>query len=143
MAQLLLQQKTGRHKALIFTQISKTLVTHKTVPHSLSECTTHPGLASLELCTAGASTAAIPTEDWRAQCPHLHADDQDVGCTQECASQFESAQGWPELQCSLQELAQLLYQLKGGGHKVLIFTQMTKTLIMYKSVPHSLSECTT
>ncbi|KAL0045751.1 hypothetical protein WJX82_003498 [Trebouxia sp. C0006] len=33
----------------------------------------------------------------------------------------------------LQELAQLLYQLKSGGHKALIFTQMTKTLFMYKS----------
>jgi len=32
------------------------------------------------------------------------------------------------LQCSLQELAQLLYQLKTGGHKALIFTQMTKML---------------
>lgn len=28
----------------------------------------------------------------------------------------------------LQELAQLLYQLKAGGHKALIFTQMTKML---------------
>ncbi len=39
-----------------------------------------PGLASLELCTAGAGTAAIPAEDRRAQGPHLHADDQDAGC---------------------------------------------------------------
>ena len=29
---------------------------------------------------------------------------------------------------ALQELAQLLYQLKSGGHKALIFTQMTKML---------------
>ena len=29
---------------------------------------------------------------------------------------------------ALQELAQLLYQLKTGGHKALIFTQMTKML---------------
>lgn len=28
----------------------------------------------------------------------------------------------------LQELAQLLWQLKSGGHKALIFTQMTKML---------------
>lgn len=32
------------------------------------------------------------------------------------------------MQCWLQELAQLLYQLKTGGHKALIFTQMTKML---------------
>ena len=29
---------------------------------------------------------------------------------------------------AVQELAQLLYQLKTGGHKALIFTQMTKML---------------
>lgn len=32
------------------------------------------------------------------------------------------------MNCALQELAQLLYQLKTGGHKALIFTQMTKML---------------
>ena len=32
------------------------------------------------------------------------------------------------LLCGLQELAKLLHQLKSGGHKALIFTQMTKML---------------
>ena len=40
----------------------------------------------------------------------------------------QHSQGLLHLQCSLQELAQLLYQLKSGGHKALIFTQMTKML---------------
>jgi len=78
LAQLLLQQVTGRHKALTFTQMTKRLDMYKSVPHSLSQRMSQPGRASFE--------------------------------------------------CALQELAQLLYQLKTGGHKALIFTQMTKML---------------
>jgi len=67
-------------------QISKAPIMHASVPHSLSQRMSQPGLASLELCTAGASTAAVPAEEWRAQGPHLHPDDQDTVHVQECAS---------------------------------------------------------
>lgn len=57
----------------------KPLDAHKSMLH-LSQGMSQPGLASLAMLTAGAGTAAVPAEDWRAQGPHLHPDDQDAGC---------------------------------------------------------------
>ena len=78
--QLLYQLKTDRHKALKFTQISKTPVMHERAPHRLSQCISQAVLALLAMLTVGAGTAAVPAEDRRAQGPHLHPDDQDAGC---------------------------------------------------------------
>jgi hypothetical protein len=76
LAQLLLQQVTGRHKALTFTQMTKRLDMYKSVPHSLSQRMSQPGRASFAMLTAGAGTVAVPTEDRRTQSPHLHPDDR-------------------------------------------------------------------
>ena len=84
-------RRNGRHKAHIFIEMPKPLDVHKSVPHSLSQYMSQPGLM-------------------------------------------------PDLSCALQELAQLLYQLKIGGRKALESTQISKALVTHKRVPHRLNQ---